>query len=230
MKIPLLSTPDRPITASTQSLVPVADIIDGVVLFKDGGACLILESTSLNFNLLSEIEKEAVIASYAGLLNSFNFPVQIVVRSQKKDITIYMDYIVQEEKKLKNQKLLHIMEDYRKFIFESIKKKNVLSKKFYIVIPFSPYELGIGIRKTITNVFIKQQVPSIPYPKSYVLRKAKITLYPKREHLIRQAARLGVRFRQLQTDEVVDLLFNLYNIDESKADKNMEIRQNNILL
>src|SRR3972149_3541360 len=141
MRIPLLSTPDKALSSSTQDLLPVADIVDGVVVYENGGAALVMESTSLNFGLLSEREQRAVIASYAGLLNSFNFPVQIVVRSQKKDISSYMEFLTEAQKKIKNSKLLILMEDYKKFIEEAIKKKNVLSKRFFIVIPFTPYEL-----------------------------------------------------------------------------------------
>src|SRR4030043_1249499 len=139
MKIPFLSTPDKPLYSSTQDRLPIADIIHDIVLFKDGGAALIIESTSLNFGLLNEIEQDAVIASYAGLLNSFNFPVQIVVRSQKKDISIYMDFLNTAAQRNKNPKLKSIIDDYKKFIQDAIKKKNVLSKKFYIVILFTPY-------------------------------------------------------------------------------------------
>ena len=91
--IPFLKLPDKPLTSSTQELIPVADIVDGLVIYKNGGAAQIMESTSLNFGLLSEREQIAVIMSYAGLLNSFNFPVQIVVRTQKKDITSYMSFL-----------------------------------------------------------------------------------------------------------------------------------------
>jgi len=116
MRIPLLSTPDKALSSSTQDLLPIADIVDGVVIYENGGAALVMESTSLNFGLLSETEQRAVIASYAGLLNSFNFAVQIVVRSQKKDISSYMDFLVEAGKRIKNQKLLGLMEDYKKFI------------------------------------------------------------------------------------------------------------------
>src|SRR3990172_2150030 len=139
MKIPFLSTPDKPLYSSTQDKIPIAEIIHDIVLFKDGGAALIIESTSLNFGLLNELEQDAVIASYAGLLNSFNFPVQIVVRSQRKDISIYMNFLNEAQSKINNPKLIHIMEDYKNFIAEAIKKKNVLSKKFYIVVSFSPF-------------------------------------------------------------------------------------------
>src|SRR4030042_2134389 len=207
MKIPFLSTPDKPLYSSTQDRLPIADIIHDIVLFKDGGAALIIESTSLNFGLLNEIEQDAVIASYAGLLNSFNFPVQIVVRSQRKDISNYLKFLDEAKKKINNPKLMFLLNDYQKFIVESVKKKNVLSKNFYLVVPFSKFELGLAK----SAVSFSKKVNIIPFPKSYVLKKARVSLYPKRDHLIRQARRLGVDLRQLTTPELVSLFYTIYN-------------------
>jgi hypothetical protein len=217
MRIPYLSIPDKPIESTTQNFLPIADIVDGVVIYKNGGAALVLESTSLNFGLLSEREQEAVIASYAGLLNSFKFPVQIVVRSQKKDISIYMDYLRKAEIKIKNPKLLHIMKDYQKFIFDAIKKKNVLSKKFYIVIPFTAYELGVA--KSVVSTFNPIKNAPLPFPKSYVVRKAKIALYPKRDHLMRQARRIGLTLKALNTEELISLFYSNYNPETPVKEK-----------
>ena len=210
MRIPFLSTPDKAIVATTQDLLPIEDIVDGIVVYKNGGAALIMESTSLNFGLLSEREQEGVISSYAGLLNSFNFPFQIVVRSQKKDISNYLIFLDEARKKIANPKLAGIMDGYKNFITESIKKKNVLSKRFYIVIPFTPYELGVSksIRSNFTSW--KSKGP-LPYTKSYALRKAKITLLPKREHLIRQAGRINIRLKPMSNDELLEVFFNIYN-------------------
>src|SRR3990172_4533805 len=80
--IPLLNLPDTPLTAPIQKHMQIADITDDLVLFKDGGAAIVLESTSLNFGLLSEKEQSAVIAAYAALINSLSFPFQIVLRSE----------------------------------------------------------------------------------------------------------------------------------------------------
>jgi hypothetical protein len=209
MPIPFLSIPDKPISSSTQDFIPIADILDGIVIYKNGGAAQIMESTSLNFDLLSQKEQQAVIASYAGLLNSFNFPVQIVVRSQKKDISIYMTFLTEAKKKIKNPKLAGLMEGYKKFISESIQKKNVLSKKFYIVILFTPYELGIA--KSVVSALLPAKKGPLPYPKSYVLRKAKIALFPKREHLIRQAGRLNIKLNPLSNEELMKLFYTIYN-------------------
>ena len=207
MQIPFLSTPDIPLTDTTQDRIPLSDIVHDIILLKNGGAALVIESTSLNFGLLNEIEQEAVIASYAGLLNSFNFPVQIVVRSQRKDISNYMRFLKEAESKIENPKLEELMKGYQRFILEAIKKKNVLSKNFYLVIPFTPYELGIA--KSFLSFTKRAEV--LPFPKSYVIKKARVALYPKRDHLIRQARRLGVELRQLTTPELIDLFYHTFN-------------------
>lgn len=207
-KIPYLNTPDTPLVTNTQEFVPIADITEDIVIFKDGGASLILESSSLNFSLLSEREQQAVIVAYGALLNSLSFPIQIIVRSQIKDITKYMDYIDDARTRIQNPKLLIAIDSYKRFILETVKKKNVLGKNFFIVIPFSPLELGVT--KSAAAVTKKKKGP-LPFSKSFVVRKAKVSLYPKRDHLIRQGARLGLRLKQLKTEDLVKLYYALFN-------------------
>src|SRR3989344_5920606 len=166
IKVPFFSyfsIPDIPITATTQSHVPVADITNDIVIYKDGGAALILESTSLNFGLLSEKEQAAVIAAYAAMINSLSFSIQIVVTSQRKDIKNYLNFLAEQKKKVTKPLLLHLMESYESFITESVKKK------------------------------------------------AKIILYPRRDHLMRQAGRVGIKLRQLGTPEIIDYVYKAYN-------------------
>ena len=205
--IPYLSLPDAPITKKTQDFVPIADIVDDIVLTKDGGACLVLESSSLNFGLLSEKEQQAVIFAYSAFLNSLSFPIQIVTRSQVKDISKYMEYLEKARKKITNPKLAGIMDDYKNFVKNTIKKKNILGKNFYIILSFTPLELGIA--KSAAS--ITRRGGPLPFPKSYIIKKAKIALYPKRDHLIRQISRLGVKLRQLSTAELIHLYYNILN-------------------
>ncbi len=207
MKIPILSTPDTPLTSTTQNALPVADITDDIVLYKDGGAALVMESSSLNFSLLSEKEQQAVIAAYAALINSLSFALQIVIRTQRKDISSYIKNLDEAYKKIANPKLATVADSYRRFILESIKKRNVLGKRFYIVIPFSSLELGI----TKSFFSATKRSETLPFPKSYIVKKAKVVLYPRRDHLIRQAGRLGLKLKQLTTSEIVDLFYTVYN-------------------
>lgn len=207
MKIPYLTLPDKPLTATSQKHLPVADITGDIVLYKDGGAAIVLESTSLNFGLLSEKEQQAVIAAYAALLNSLSFPIQITIRSQRKDISSYMKYLNEAAAKIQNPKLAQLMEGYKRFISETIKKKNVLGKRFYIVIPFSPLELGV----TKSFLATTKRAGPLPFPKKYVIKKAKVALYPRRDHLIRQAGRLNIKLRQFSTNELIALFYDIYN-------------------
>jgi hypothetical protein len=218
-KIPFFSIPDRPITSTTQNHLPIADITNDIVVYKDGGAAIVLESTSLNFGLLSEKEQSAVIAAYAAMINSLSFSVQILVRTQRKDITSYISYLDEQAAKLRHPLLIKLMADYKGFILESVKKKNVLGKRFYVILYLSPLELGVG--KSI-QAFAKRG-QTLPFSKSYVVKKAKITLYPRRDHLIRQAGRLGIKFRQYTTAELVDLYYTIYNPERPAVKKEPEV-------
>ena len=218
-KVPYLSIPDKPITSTTQNYLPIADITNDVVIYKDGGAAIIMESTSLNFSLLSEKEQEAVIAAYAAMINSLSFSIQIMVRTQRKDISSYINFIDEQAKKLTHPLLQKLMAEYRGFIMDSVKKKNVLGKSFYVILYLSPLELGVG--KSIA-VVTKKGI-TLPFTKSYIIKKTKLTLYSRRDHLIRQAGRLGIKFRQLTTTELIDLFYSIYNPEHPAVKKEPEV-------
>ena len=218
-KIPFLSTPDKPLTSTTQEHLPIADITNDVVIYKDGGAALVMESTSLNFGLLSEKEQAAVIAAYAAMINSLTFSIQIVVLTQRKDVSSYLSFLDEEAKKLTQPILAKLMQGYKSFIMESVKKKNVLGKRFFVVLYLSPLELGVG--KSVAAL-AKREGP-LPFTKSYVIKKAKITLYPRRDHLIRQAGRLGIKFKQLGTADLIALYHSVYNPEHPAVKKEPEV-------
>jgi hypothetical protein len=218
-KVPYLSIPDKPISSTTQDHLPIVDITNDIVIYKDGGAALVMESTSLNFSLLSEKEQEAVIAAYAAMINSLSFSIQIMVRTQRKDISSYIAFIDEQAKKLTHPLLQKLMAEYRGFIMDSVKKKNVLGKSFYVVLYLSPLELGVG--KSVA-VVTKKGI-TLPFTKSYIIKKTKLTLYSRRDHLIRQAGRLGIKFRQLTTAELIDLFYSIYNPEPPAVKKEPEV-------
>lgn len=218
-KIPYLSIPDKPIMATTQSHLPISDITNDIVLFRDGGAALVMESTSLNFGLLSEKEQSAVIAAYAAMINSLSFSVEIVVRTQRKDISSYISFLDARAEKLTHPLLQKLMAEYKTFILDSVKKKNVLGKRFFVVLYLSPLELGVA--KSVKSI-TKGGGP-LPFPKSYIIKKAKITLYPRRDHLVRQAGRLGIKFKQLTTPGLIDLYYAIYNPEKPAVKKEPEV-------
>ena len=209
----------QPIKGSTQHFVEIEDIKDDVVLLRDGSACLVIETTAVNFGLLSESEQDAIIYAYAALLNSLSFPVQIVIRSKKMDISSYLASLDEKIQSQKNEGLRHEMELYKTFVESTIKDNNVLDKKFYIVIPFSRLELGVG--GAVPGV-----KKGLPFDKNYILEKAKNALYPKRDHILRQLARLSLKAAALSTSRLAQLYYEIFNPDsEGFADISLGIRE-----
>jgi hypothetical protein len=206
--------PPAPIKASTQDHLDIEDVRDGLALLKDGSACVILETTAVNFSLLSEGEQDAIIYAYAGLLNSLTFPIQLVIKSQKKDINSYLGLLSAQKQKIQNPLLRNQLEKYYEFVQKTVAENEVLDKKFYLIIPFSSLELGVS--STLSSSLKKKK--GLPFDKDYILQKAKASLTPKRDHLINQLTRLGLKTKQLTTPAIIKLLFSYYNPNAGSVD------------
>jgi hypothetical protein len=191
--------PTSPVKATTQQFIEIEEIQDDIVLLKDYSAVLVIEISAVNFWLLSSEEQMSIIYAYGSLLNSLSFPLQILILSKKMDISNYLDYLDQRIEKTNDEILKTRLKSYKEFIKNIVKKNTVLEKRFFFVIPFSPLELGI----TGVNVsYLK---------KDYVLSRAKTSLYPKRDHLLRLLAKIGLSGKVLQKQELTELFYNLYN-------------------
>ena len=196
------------IKASTQEHLDIYTIKDHLVFCKDGSVALVLQTTALNFGLLSDEEQDATIYAYSALINSLSFPIQILIRSQRKDVSEYIELLDQRMQEVQSQKVKEAIIKYRQFIKSLVKENRVLEKRFYVIIPFSTVELGITA--SAFNPFAKTpQKP--PFDLSYIGEKAMLTLYPKRDHLIRQFARIGLKARQMTTPELISFFYNIYN-------------------
>lgn len=211
------------IKGSTQDHLPIEDIVDGIVVMKDGSCSMVMQISSVNFDLLSEKEQSALVSAYGGILNSLNFPLQIVIRSNAKDVESYLKKLLEAENKQINDLLKSRIKSYRKFIEETVKKNDVLSKTFYIVIKFSSLELGIktASKQTLTNLINKNVNTALPYPKDYILEKAKASLEPKRDHLVRLFSRLGLEIAPLTNKESIELFYKIYN-EEVAANQKLQ--------
>lgn len=176
---------------TTQKHLLVEDIKDNIVFLKDGGSALIMQTQALNFGLLSEEEQMAIIFSFAQLLNSLSFSIQIVIRSKRLDISSYLTVLDKALNLQTNQLLTKLMMDYRQFVQTTIKEQEVLDKSFYIVIPLSYLEGGA--------------------------KKAKIILEPRRDQLIRQLSRVGLKATQLDSEKLIKLFFDIYNPSQKET-------------
>jgi len=194
-----IQKPTSPVKATTQQFIEIEEIQDDVILMKDYSAALVIEISAVNFWLLSSEEQMSMVYAYAGLLNSLSFPLQILILSKKMDISSYLDYLDQKINKIADQLIKTRLQSYKEFIKTIVKKNTVLEKRFFFVISFSPLELGISGANTAS------------LKKDYVLSRAKTSLYPKRDHLLRLLAKIGLSGAVLQKQHLVELFYNLYN-------------------
>lgn len=207
----------RKISATTQKFTEIQDIVDDVVILTGGNACLIIEVTATNFALLSAQEQDSKVYSYAALLNSLSFPVQILVRSKKLDITSYLRLLDAEAKKTQNQMLAEQIRLYKDFVQELVKVNTVLDKKFYIAISFSYLEKGVSAAAGGVN---KKSFDSGAF-----VQNAKAALHSKAEGLHSQLGRLNLRAKTLGKEELVKLFYEIYNdtlIETGQATDNIK--------
>lgn len=189
-------------TASTQDHLDIEDIIDDLVLLKTGWIALVVNTNAVNFDLLSEAEQDATIYAYGAFLNSLTFPIQILIRSKKADISAYFQALSEAEKMQPNPDLKRQIQKYEDFIQATVQQRTVLDKKFYIVITYSPAESGLGmLGKKTTSAKVK----------GATMEAAKASLYPRRDHVSKQLARLGLNSHQLTNQELVELFYDIYN-------------------
>ncbi len=204
---------------STQQAILIEDIKDDLIFLKDGGASLILNTTAVNFGLLFETEQMAIIDAFAQLLNSLSFPIQIVIRSKKMDISSYLSTLERALKSQTNQLLAQLTLDYRNFVEGLIKENDVLDKQFYVCLYVSAIEMGI-----------------LPKQQTDRSRKAKAMLETRRDLILRQLNRIGLKARQLATAELINLFYDIYNPDnwyfstddESVVDPEAERKENEL--
>lgn len=211
----------KAIRGTTQDFIDIEDIRDDLVVFKDGSCVLIIETSAVNFGLLSEREQDALIYAFAAFLNSLSFPVQILISSRKMDISSYLELIKNQAKKQQSEKMRDQIQKYHQFITNIVQENEVLEKRFFIVLPFVALELGV-----------KGGVPTLgktkkrlPYNIAYIIKRAQTSLFPKRDHILRQLSRLGLRGVQLSTQQLIELYYNLFNPEISKEEKIIDSQQ-----
>lgn len=193
---------------TTQQHLDIEDIRDDLVISKTGVVSLVMETTALNFDLLAEEEQDAKIAAFAGVLNSLTFPLQIVISTTKKDVSSYIEKLNVHKDKQISPALKRQIEIYIQFIKNLTVKNEILDKRFFIGIPTivgevtrtSPWKQLFGKPVKITNV-------------PMLIEKAKIQLYPKRDHMMKQLKKMQIDARQLTTDELIRLFYSLYDPD-----------------
>jgi len=205
---------------STQNALLISEVRDGIVIMNDGSFRAVVMCKSINFDLMSPAEREAVEFSYQGFLNSLYFPIQIFIRSQKVDLRPYLEKLDKMRSQQENMLLGLLMEDYTAFLGDIAQQTNIMDKKFYIVIRYpdldenlrSALKQSTGFFSSALELFSPTKNPHVVINES-VLENAKTELRNRVQAVLQGLNQCGVQALPLDTEELIELYYDAYNPD-----------------
>ncbi len=202
-------------TESTQDHLGIKDILDDLIITSKGSVTMVIQTSSINFDLLAEYEQDNKIYAFAGFLNSLNFRIQILIRTKRIDISNYLDYLKANLDRAEiSEGLRKQLNIYTHFVQKLIVQNDVLDKNFFIVIPYSPGAPIPGSNILDVRKTKEEEEKAKGMKEEQLLEKAKIFLYPKRDHVLKQLSRMGLFGHQLTTKELLSEFYTIYNPDE----------------
>jgi hypothetical protein len=201
-------------SASTQRYIDIAQIQDDVAVMKDGTLRSVILTSSLNFSLKSEQEQNATVASYTQFLNSLKFPIQIVIQSRKLNIDNYLGNLDQRYREQTNDLLKLQIGDYRNFISELIELGEIMSKRFYVVVPYAPgSDTQRGVMDRLQSLFIPATRVTLQRQKFLERRKV---LMQRVDQVLSGLQGMGLNSVVLNTQNLIELYYESYNPDVSE--------------
>ncbi len=211
---PVSHNTDMP--TSTQSTLLISEIRDNVVIMKDGSFRAVVACKSINFDLMSDVEREGVEYSYQNFLNSLKFTTQILVRSQRVDIGPYIEKLSEIRRNNDNMLLGVLMDDYINFIDVLSQEANIMDKSFFIIIPYysSPEaEKTLDQTKNFFKSFKKSKGPDITRIDRATYEKAISELTNRVDSIVSGLFQIGIQSVRLDTKRLGELYYNFNNPD-----------------
>ncbi|MBI4121801.1 MAG: hypothetical protein HY461_00560 [Parcubacteria group bacterium] len=213
-------------STSTQRYIDIAQIQDDVVVMKDGTLRSVILTSSLNFSLKSEQEQNATVSSYTQFLNSLKFPVQIVIQSRKLNIDNYLASLDQKHREQTNELLKLQIADYRNFVAELIELGEIMSKRFYVVVPYAPgTDSQRGFMDRVQSLFIPATRVTLQRSKFLERRRA---LLQRVDQVLSGLQGMGLNSVVLNTQNLIELYYESYNPDISEQQRIKDINKQDV--
>ena len=219
------ATPDAPVAqehsipdsnTATQTTLLISELRDGLVIMKDGSFRAVVACKSINFDLMSEAEREAVEWSYQGFINSLNFTTQIMIRSQRVDIGPYLERLSDVRRNTDNMLLGVLMDDYIDFIDMLSQEANIMDKSFFIIIPYYTSKDAEKASSQVKGIFsgiFGSKEPQITKIDRATYDAAVKEINNRVEAVISNLFQMGIHSVRLNTKELSELFYNVNNPD-----------------
>lgn len=204
---------------TSQKFIPIKEIRDGVVILRDKSLRMVLMVSSINFALKSEDLQRSIIMQFQSFINSLDFSVEICIQSRRMDIKPYLR-LLEERYNVQTNELLKIqIREYIKFIRDFMDGSNVMSKHFFVVVPYAETLLSQGgedIKDKITNILPSsisgKNKSGAEKEDSFIDQKIQLE---QRVAVVEQGLiRCGLRTAPLGTEELVEFYYRLFNPGE----------------
>lgn len=211
---------DKNTLASTQEHMDIAEIKEGIVILKNGSMRMVMLASSINFALKSEEEQNAIVMQYQSFLNSLVFPIQIVMQSRRIDLDRYLTTLSDRLSRETNELIQIQTRDYIEFVRRLITIANIMDKKFYIVVPFSPPNMQ---RRGLFDKIFNPTKITRPHLGEVEFKAYKEEIAQRANVIISGLATIGVHIAALTTQQIVELYYSTYNAEESTKERLAEV-------
>ena len=205
-----------PTAKSTQQFVPIKEVRDGIVIMKDGSMRAVVLSSSLNFALKSGEEQEAIIYQFQNFLNSLDFSIQISIQSRELDIRPYLAILEKQYNEQLNDLLKIQTKEYIQFVKNLTETQNIMSKAFFIVVPFNPTVLGPGGGSALGKLLPGKKDKNANTAKNDAFEENRTQLEQRVSVVQQGLMRCGIRSTVLDTESTIELFYKLFNPGDSE--------------
>ena len=199
---------------ATQDFITIKDIKDNVVIQDNGQMCMILLASSINFDLKSYEEQQAILLQFQQFINTLDFTLQIYVQSRRLNIDPYLELLASMESQQNNDLMRTQLREYIEFIRTFTSEVDIMSKNFFVVVPYTASKLSLS--KGITDILSpKPKQPAITDEDFF--QEQRIQLEQRVAVVSNGLSRIGVRSITLQKDDLVELFYHIYNPGDIKG-------------
>jgi hypothetical protein len=196
--------------ASTLAFVEVSEIRDSVLILREGQMRAVLAVSSANFALKSAQEQEMIMGTFQGVLNSLEFPIQILVQSRRLDLSGYLEKLKQIEDQQTNDLLRVKMQEYIEYIGDMLREINIMNKDFYVIVGYEPVTLKEGLFGRFFRALNPTRV--IKQKQEDFIRNRKL-LMSRADQIASRLAGMDLKVDLLNTEQLIALIYNSYNPD-----------------
>lgn len=213
--------------ATAQNTLQFSEMRENMIIMNDGSFRAVVRCQSINFDLMSQREREGVEYSYQNFLNSLYFPVQVLIRSRRIDIGPYLDWLLEIRRSQDNMLLNVLMDDYMNFVDILAQEANIMDKQFYVIVPFYPGgdigEIKKQAKGLFDSFFSGTRQPKVTNINQELYEKAKDEVGNRVNSVMNGMFQMGVKCVQLNTQQLSELFYNSYNPDTAEREPIGEI-------